>query len=134
VVFPPPREGEALRIRNDRVEFSLWPMRRTTRRWGIHSMLYATDPWAVIEGSLSSQCRAAELASAQSFVRQAREYYTAAERSGAIEPRPLLYYYSFWTRNALATTRSCPTARRDPGSRQPLHDDVRRFQSGMRTS
>ena len=34
-------------------------------------------------------------AAAVSFVRQAREYFTAADRSNTIETRPLLYYYSF---------------------------------------
>ncbi len=71
-------------------------MIKTNRRWGIHSMLYAADPWAVISGSVSDQVSAGpERLAALSFVRQAREYFTAAEKATTIETRPLLYYYSF---------------------------------------
>lgn len=59
-------------------------------------MLYAADPWAVIGGAVGEQVRsAADRDAAKSFVRQAREYFAAAERAHTIEIRPLLYYYSF---------------------------------------
>lgn len=71
-------------------------MKRTNRRWGMHSMLYAADPWAVIAGAVREQVPTlAEREAASSFVRQAREYFTAAERAATVETRPLLYYYSF---------------------------------------
>lgn len=38
---------------------------------------------------------APEKLAASSFVRQAREYFAAADRALAVETRPLLYYYSF---------------------------------------
>jgi hypothetical protein len=73
-------------------------MKRTERRWGVHSLLYAADPWAVVSGSLPAAITAGpHLKAAQSFVRQAREYYMAADRAGTIESRPLLYYYAFLT-------------------------------------
>lgn len=103
--YPRPRMGEALRIVASEFEFSFFPMRRTTRRWGLHSMVYAADPWAVILLSLGG-VRANERDSAESFVRQAREYYAAAEHASAIETKPLLYYYSFLNLSkALALTR-----------------------------
>lgn len=59
-------------------------------------MLYAADPWAVIGGGISENIyNKSELSAASSFVRQAREYFDAAERASTIETRPLLYYYSF---------------------------------------
>ena len=78
------------------LEFSFFMMRRTTSRWGVHSMLYAAEPWAVIHGSLSGPVPpGVKRRAAESFVRQAREYFTAAERADTIETRPLLYHYSF---------------------------------------
>lgn len=83
-------------IKGRELDFSFYPMTRSSRRWGIHSMLYAADPWAVVAGSVNeSITTASERAAASSFVRQAREYFTAAERASSIETRPLLYYYSF---------------------------------------
>lgn len=63
-------------------------------------MLYAAEPWAVISGAIRDAAVAqklsdAETNSALSFARQAKEYFAAAERAGALETRPLLYYYSF---------------------------------------
>ncbi|EON33833.1 hypothetical protein GTC6_05682 [Gordonia terrae C-6] len=88
--------GTPLKLKGRELDFSLYPMVRTNRRWGIHSTLYATDPWAVIAGSVTEALVApAERAAAASFINQAREYFTAAERASSIETRPLLYYYSF---------------------------------------
>jgi hypothetical protein len=76
----------------------------------MHSMLYAADPWAVIAGAVSEQITTpAERAAGTSFVRQAREYFTAAERANTIETRPLLYYYSFLNLGkAIAIARNRP--------------------------
>lgn len=90
------RPGTALKIKTRELDFSFFPMTRTSRRWGIHSMLYAADPWAVVSGSVIESVKPQnERDAAVSFVRQAREYFTAAERATSIETRPLLYYYSF---------------------------------------
>jgi hypothetical protein len=108
--LPPERPGVALSIRQRELAFSFFPMKRTERRWGIHSMLYASEPWAVVSGSLTDQIPAeSDRRAAQSFVRQAREYFTAAERADTIESRPLLYYYSFLNlAKALALARGRP--------------------------
>jgi hypothetical protein len=74
-------------------------------------MLYASEPWAVVSGSLTDQIPAeSDRRAAQSFVRQAREYFTAAERADTIESRPLLDYYSF-----LNLAKALALARRRPG-------------------
>lgn len=59
-------------------------------------MLYAAELWAVVSGGIAVQVPAGDdREAALSFVRQAREYFVAAERASTIETRPLLYYYSF---------------------------------------
>ncbi|MCC3295560.1 YaaC family protein [Arthrobacter sp. zg-Y411] len=94
--LPPARTGELLRLKDRELDFSFYPMTRSNRRWGIHSTLYAADPWAVIAGSVNEGISASsDKAAAASFVRQAHEYFSAAERAASIETRPLLYYYSF---------------------------------------
>ena len=94
--LPPLRAGDSLLIKQRDLEFSFFPMTRTNRRWGLHSMLYAAEPWGVISGSVSeANLTALDKKSALSFVRQSREYFRAAEQAATIETRPLLYYYSF---------------------------------------
>jgi hypothetical protein len=96
VKLPAARSGAPLLIKNRELDFSFHAMRRTNRRWGMHSMLYAADPWAVIGGSITEQVtNSADREAASSWVRQAREYFSAAEHASTVEPRPLLYYYSF---------------------------------------
>ena len=96
MTLPLARIGQPLQVRDREVEFSLYPMARTNRRWGIHSTLYAADPWAVIAGSVNDAIPTpSDRSAAASFIRQAREYFSAAERATSVETRPLLYYYSF---------------------------------------
>ena len=96
MILPKARVGQPLLLVRRELDFSFFPMFKTNRRWGLNSMLYAAEPWGVIAGSVSNQIPAGpERKSAQSFVRQAREYFVAAERAGAIETTPLLYYYCF---------------------------------------
>jgi hypothetical protein len=99
VTLPAARAGSPLLIKDRELDFAFHVMRRTNRRWGIHSMLYAADPWAVIDGAVGDGVsNLAERNAAKSFARQGREYFTAAERANTIETRPLLYYYSFLNR------------------------------------
>jgi hypothetical protein len=73
-------------------------------------MIYTADPWSVMASSLEGECRVDELATAQSFVRQAREYFRASDDAAIIEAKPLLYYYSF-----LNLGKALSMARRRPG-------------------
>ena len=108
--LPAARSGAPLLIKNRELDFTFWAMRKTSSRWGIHSMLYAADPWAVIAGAVGERVTStAELEAAASFVRQGREYFAAAERASTIETRPLLYYYSFLNLGkAIAIARKRP--------------------------
>jgi hypothetical protein len=58
-------------------------------------MVFASDPWAVIESALTDRCTGQDLEAAQSFVGQAREYHGAADTARSAEAQPLLYYYGF---------------------------------------
>jgi len=69
--------------------------RNSEKRYGLQPMVYAGDPWAVIDGTVSDRVPTASLADARSFARQAEEYFKAASAAGAIETKPLLYYYAF---------------------------------------
>lgn len=114
MTLPPERAGALLQVKSRELPFSFFPMVKTNRRWGLNSMLYAAEPWAVISGAVREAAAARSLPdtvtkTALSFVRQAKEYFGAAERAGALETRPLLYYYSFLSLGkALSIARGRP--------------------------
>ena len=96
MVLPSEKNGSVLKVKGRELEFSHFPMYRTSRRWGLHSMLFAAEPWAVAAGAVNDAKLTSEAQTAGlSFVRQSREYFRAAERAAAIETKPLLFYYSF---------------------------------------
>lgn len=71
-------------------------MRRTNRRWGLNSTLFATDPWPVIRRAIrgSKANRAAQTA-AIAFLGQAKAYYRGAADAALAEAKPVLLYYCF---------------------------------------
>lgn len=92
--LPQPRDGQLLRIKDRPLEFSLWPMERTTRRYGLGTRVFATDPWTVIRRSAERRCLAATRNAAFSLLEQAEDFYRAAA-SGVKAAKPLLLYYCF---------------------------------------
>jgi hypothetical protein len=92
--LPQPKAGELLRIKDRPVEFSFWPMERTTRRYGLGTRVFATDPWTVIRRSAERRCLAATRDAAFALLGQAEDFYRAAE-SGVKAAKPLLLYYCF---------------------------------------
>lgn len=71
-------------------------MMRAGKRWAVQGMLYAAEPWGIISSAVeTSAATRSEKEAGLSFVRQAREYFDAADRAAAIETKPLLYYYCF---------------------------------------
>lgn len=112
MVLPAARAGSELAIRGRALDFTFFPMRRGNRRWGLSSMLYAADPWALIDGAVNDATGArADRESARSFVRQGREFFVAAESASAAESKPLLYYYCFLNlAKALGITRGIGSA------------------------
>src|SRR5262245_537267 len=93
--LPPPKAGTELRVLHRKVNYSFWPMGRTTRRFGLQSRVFATDPWSVIRHSIEKRCAAASKVQAQAFRAQSQDYFRAADVAGLFTARPVLLYYSF---------------------------------------
>lgn len=95
MALPAARAGDPLRVKQRPVQYSFWPMKRTTRRYGLQSRVFATDPWAVIRHAIDKRCRAISKPQAQAFREQAADYFRAAEVAGLFTTKPVLLYYSF---------------------------------------
>jgi hypothetical protein len=93
--LPAARVGTELRVLDRKVDYWFWPMGRTTRRYGLQSRIFATDPWSVIRHSIEQRCPAAAKAQAQAFRAQSQDYFRAAEVAGLFTTKPVLLYYSF---------------------------------------
>lgn len=93
--LPHPRAGTDLKVLNRKVEYSFWPMGRTTRRYGLQSRIFATDPWSVIRHSIDTRCPAATKSQAHAFRAQSQDYFHAAQVAGLFTAKPVLLYYSF---------------------------------------
>lgn len=93
VPLPQPRPGEPLKVKDRPLEFSFFPVRRTSRRYGLQDVVFAVDPWAVIQGAVNDRVPASHLAEASAFIEQARTFYDAARARSAASP--LLSYYAF---------------------------------------
>lgn len=92
--LPNSRTGNNLKIKGRLIEFSLWPVTKTTRRYGIQSPLFASNPWAIIRGAINKRCPASAKPQALAFCEQAEEYFNAASNAGLLAAKPVLLYYS----------------------------------------
>ncbi|MDZ4821345.1 MAG: YaaC family protein [Planctomycetota bacterium] len=72
----------------------MWPVERTTRRYGLGARVFATDPWTVIRRSAERRCSAATKDAAFALLEQAEDFFTAAS-SGVKAAKPLLLYYCY---------------------------------------
>jgi hypothetical protein len=93
-VLPKPKAGHLLKVKQRPLEFSFWPMERTTRRYGLGTRVFATDPWTVIRRSANRRCIAATKKPAFALLEQAEDFYRAAG-AGVKAAKPLLLYYCF---------------------------------------
>lgn len=88
-----PRAGSPLIVKGRPLTFSYFPVRRNTRRYGLNDLVFAVDPWAVIEGAVNDQVPTGDVDESLAFIAQARAFFDAArDRSPA---SPLLTYYAF---------------------------------------
>jgi hypothetical protein len=90
-----PREGEIIHIKTRPAAFSFFPTYQGTRREGLHSTLFAAQPWNIIEHELEKITDLNAQRQALAFSKQARDFFTAAQSSEISAAKPLLLYYSF---------------------------------------
>ena len=69
-------------------------MEKTTRRFGLGTRVFATDPWTVIRRSVEKRCPSAARIAAGALLEQSEDFYRAA-KSGVKAAKPLLLYYCF---------------------------------------
>lgn len=89
-----PRNGEPVKIKERLVKFSYWPMYKSSRRYGLQSHIFATNPWAIILASLkNSNCPPPSKAEAVACLTQAEQFFKAANDARLWASKPLLIYY-----------------------------------------
>ena len=93
--LPAARNGEPLLIRDRELEFSIWPMGRSTRRYGLQSRIFASDPWNVIESVINRDRPASVRSLALAFLEQSTDFFNTSQAGGIRPAKPLLIYYSF---------------------------------------
>jgi hypothetical protein len=90
-----PRKGRVLKIKGRRLSYSYWPTYQGESRIGLQSVLFALDPWTIINASVKKHCPQASRNEALAYIEQAQDFYTAAASAGIAAARPLLLYYCF---------------------------------------
>lgn len=90
-----PRGGEQIKVLQRRTAFSYWPTIQEKRREKLQSTLFATDPWILIRNRTEKVSTPVAYRQAQAYLRQARDFFGAAENSEVSAAKPLLLYYSF---------------------------------------
>lgn len=92
--LPQASSADPLIVKGRPLTFSYFPVKRNNRRYGLQDVVFAVDPWAVIEGAVNDQVTSeAHRHEALAFLQQARAFYQAgAARTPA---SPLLTYYAF---------------------------------------
>ncbi len=89
------RRGEVVHIRQRPAAFSFFPTYQGTRREGVHSTLFATDPWNLVRHRIQKLTDEAAKRQAVAFMLQARDFFLSAQGSEISAAKPLLLYYSF---------------------------------------
>lgn len=92
----PARPGDSVTIKGRTIPFSYYPVTRSTRRYGLQSKIFATNPWGIIRQSIEDGISTkVPKVQALSFLEQAENFYFSAKSSFVIAAKPLLFYYSF---------------------------------------
>lgn len=140
--LPDPRAGKVLEIRGEQLPFRFWRMGKTTRRYGLHGPLFATNPWSIITQSVKKRCPAAARPAALAFLSQSADFYGAATAGGVVAAKPLLLYYCFMNliktyiltrglRPNLDVAQHGLTEQVGPGGRELLDAFLRAFPSNL---
>lgn len=105
-----PRAGDVVSIRKRPTAFSFFPTYQGTKREGLQSTLFATDPWNLIGQNLQSIANLSAKYQAQAFLVQARDFFNASHNSEVKAAKPLLLYYSFLNLAKCLVVRSTGTS------------------------
>lgn len=89
------RVGEVVTILQRPTAFSFYPTYQGTTREGLHSTLFATDPWNIIRHNVEKIADPLAERQGLAFWVQARDFFQAAQHSDVSAAKPLLLYYSF---------------------------------------
>ena len=90
-----PRRGAIVRVKDRPLEFSYWPMYRTTRRFGLQSSVFVTNPWTFLGEAIRELCPKGAQPEARSCLQQAEFFFNSGIDAELIPAKPLLLYYSF---------------------------------------
>jgi hypothetical protein len=93
--YPAERAGVPLKVLQRNLEFSYWPMARETRRFGLQSRVFASDPWNVFERAVHLKCPKPVEKLALAYLEQARDFFLASQAGNVRAAKPLLVYYCF---------------------------------------
>ncbi|MEH6702384.1 YaaC family protein [Parasphingorhabdus sp.] len=89
------RAGDVVHIRQRPATFSFFPTFQGVKREGVHSILFATEPWNIIQHNLENLTDSNARRQALAFLVQSRDFFNAAQNSDVSAAKPLLLYYSF---------------------------------------
>lgn len=92
---PAARAGATLKVKDRPIPFSIYPVKRTTRRFGLQHKIFATSPWGVMRQVVDDYLAGAAKEEASAFLDQAHNFYQIASDSYLSPTKPLLFYYSF---------------------------------------
>lgn len=90
--FPHPREGTAVKPGGHPIRFLLYAPTDANQPTSDVGRMLASNPWKCMELHLAAQKRSA--VRTQAFLKQAQEFFTAAEQAGPLS-QPVLMYYGF---------------------------------------
>lgn len=90
------RAGDPLRIGRETVSFGRNVLLQTDSGFSVQHRLFVNDPWELIAEAIARAVRAGRTRDiAQSFRRQAEDYFRAATVGRELAVRPVLLYYAF---------------------------------------
>ena len=89
------RVGTVLTVKGRPIPFSFHPVVRTTRRYGLQSRIFSTNPWGIIRQSVEDSLAGASRDQAIAFLAQAEDFFRSAASSTLLTAKPLLIYYCF---------------------------------------
>jgi len=94
-LLPQPKDGERLQTKGRDTQFSFWPTRRLRAHAKIQPVLFALEPWGIIESYVKKKCKNTRLPEALSCLSQAHDFYLVGTEKGVAAGRPLALYYAY---------------------------------------